>query len=258
MKTYISFTTILLILFTSRLACTQTAREIIDQSADVVEFEAMEMLIKLKIFDAKNHVRERSVSSVSKNFNGITKTLIKFIAPADVKGTSMLIFDYEEKTDDMWIYLPALRKSRRILSSEKSKSFMGSEFSNADMSKPNTDDFDHQILGSEKYKNEDCWKLESKCKNPDIEDENGYSRKVAWISKSNFLCYQIEFYNFDNELFKIQKIDNYVKQSNGKYFAYTMTAENTNNGRRSVMNIENFQVDSSMEEKSFTASALGN
>ena len=74
-----------------------------------------------------------------------------FTSPADVRGTAMLIYDYENKDDDMWIYMPAIRKIRRIVSSEKGKNFMGSEFTNADMSKPNMNDFDYRILSSETY-----------------------------------------------------------------------------------------------------------
>ncbi len=235
----------------------QTAREISEKSTNAVEFNAMEMLVSLKIYDAKGHVRERSVSTASKEFNRVTKSMIKFTAPADVKGTTMLIFDYKDKADDMWIYMPALRKTRRIVSSEKSKSFMGSEFTNADMSTPNLDDFNFKILGTEDYNGDPCWKIESTCKNEDIEDENGFSKKVAWISKQDYLCHKIEFYDFDGNLFKVQTIDQYKKQSNGKYFAFSMTAENVSNGRKSVMNIEKFQTGSSMAENSFSPTMLG-
>ena len=70
----------------------------------------------------------------------------------------MLIFDYEDKSDDMWILLPSLRRTRRIVSSEKGKSFMGSEFTNADMSKPDLNDFTFKILGSAEADNNECWK----------------------------------------------------------------------------------------------------
>ena len=95
----------------------------------------------------------------SKTFEDNTeKRIIKFISPAEVQGTGILIYDYENRPDDMWIYLPALRKTRRIVSREKSNSFMGSEFSNADMTAPSLEDFEYTLLGSEKIDETDAGK----------------------------------------------------------------------------------------------------
>ena len=239
-------------------ASAQTAREISEKSQDMVEFSAMEMLAKLKIYDAKGRERVRSVSTASKKFGDVNKTILKFTAPADVKGITMLIYDYDGKADDMWIYMPALRKTRRIVSSEKSKSFMGSEFTNADMSAPNMNDFEYKILDTETYNDLICWKIESKCKDEDIEDENGFSKKIAWIEKTSNLCYKIEFFDFDGELYKIQTIEEYKKQQNGKYFAYLMQAKNIKTERKSVMNIQQFQEGSALTERVFAPSAIAN
>ncbi len=78
--------------------------------------------------------------------DGLEKRFIRFIEPADVRGTAMLIVDNENTADEMWIYLPALKKVRRIVSSEKGKSFMSSEFSNADISSPPISDFVNRHL----------------------------------------------------------------------------------------------------------------
>jgi outer membrane lipoprotein-sorting protein len=210
----------------------------------------------LKIFDAKGRERIRQITTASKKFGEINKTIMKFTAPADVKGTAILIYDYTNKDDDMWIYMPALRKTRRIISSEKGKSFMSSEFTNADMSKPNMNDFNYKILSSETYKGHSCWKIKNACKDEDIEDENGYSKKIVWIEKETYLCHKIEFYDLSGELHKIQSIEQYEKQSNGKYFAFYMKMENTQNGRESIMTINKFQIGSTLTESTFTPAML--
>ncbi|MCK5766735.1 MAG: outer membrane lipoprotein-sorting protein, partial [Bacteroidales bacterium] len=175
---------------------------------------------------------------------------------ADVKGTAILIYDYKSKDDDMWIYMPALRKTRRIISSEKGKSFMSSEFTNADMSKPNMDDFDYAILSSETYMGYSCWKIETSCKDEDIADENDYSKRIAWIEKDTYLCHKIEFYDLSGELHKIQFIEQYKKQSNGKYFAFYMKMKNLQNGRKSVITIDKFQLGSTLGESIFAPAML--
>ena len=131
------------LIITNSVVFAQTAKEISDKATEVIDFEAMEMTLTLKIYDAKERERIRQVTTASKKFGEINKTIMKFTAPAEVKGTAMLIYDYENKDDDMWIYMPAIRKIRRIVSSEKGKNFMGSEFTNADMSKPNIRIYHH-------------------------------------------------------------------------------------------------------------------
>lgn len=248
--------TIVTLIFATSGIFAQTAREISDKSTKAIDFKAMEMALTLKIYNAKGRERIRQITTASKKFGEINKTIIKFTAPADVKGTAMLIYDYENKDDDMWIYMPALRKTRRIVSSEKGKSFMGSEFTNADMSKPNMNDFDYKIFSSEIYNGHSYWKIETTCKNEDIEDENGYSKKIAWIEKVTYLCHKVEFYDFTGELYKTQFIEQYKKQSNSKYFAFYMKMENKQNGRKSVMTINKFQIGSKLTESRFTPAML--
>ena len=237
-------------------AFSQTAREISESASNAIDMKSMEMTATLKIIDNKGRERIRKTSTAIRKFGKTTKTIMKFTAPADVQGTAMLIFDYEDKGDDMWIYLPALRKTRRIVSSEKGKSFMGSEFTNADMSKPNMDDFNYKILATETYEGKECWKIEAICKNEDIEDENGYSKAISWIEKSTKLCHKVEFYDIDGELHKIQKIKKYEKQKSGQYFAFYMEKKNVQNGRKSIMIINKFQENSTLPESAFTPSML--
>ena len=90
----------------------------------------------------------------------------------------------------------------------------------------------------------------------DLEDENGYKRKVSWVDKENYLCYKVEFYDLEDEIFKTQLIKEFQKQSNGKYFAYYMEMYNEQSGRRSVMTTDSFKLGSDLEEDSFSPNTL--
>jgi hypothetical protein len=247
------------ILFASLVSATvsaQTAREISEKATGVIDYEAMELVSTLKIYDAKGSERIRQVTTATKKFGETSKTMIKFISPADVKGTAMLIYDHENTGDDMWIYMPALRKTRRIVSTEKGRNFMGSEFTNADMSKPNMNDFQYKILGSDTYEGKPCWKIESVCSNESVAGENGFSRKVSLIEKGTYLCHKVEFYDLQGKLHKLQYIRQYKKQASGKYFAYEMEMNNVQNGRKSILIIDKFQTGSNLPESAFTAAML--
>jgi hypothetical protein len=157
--------------------------EVVQKSRDVSKITGLESISTLSIIDSKGRVRVRKTSMASKEFDqGRTeKRVIRFMEPADVKGTGMLIFDHENDTDNMWIFMPALRKTRRIVSSDKSKNFMGSEFSNADMTASNINDFNYSYLGEEEIDGQMCFKIESQPRNEDIADENGFSKKISYI-----------------------------------------------------------------------------
>jgi outer membrane lipoprotein-sorting protein len=252
----IMYITIVLFVFSAKSTLAQTAREITEKAIDLVDFPSMEMVSTLKIYDAKGRERVRQIATASRKFGDVSKSIMKFMSPADVKGTTMLVYDYELKDDDMWIYLPALRKIRRIVSSEKGKSFMGSEFTNADMGKPNLDDFNFKFLPDETLNDKECWVVDAVCKDEDIEDENGFMRQVSWIEKTTYLCHKIEYYDLDDELHKVQSISDYEKQPSGYYFAFYLEKENVQNGRKSIMTIDKFQEGSELPESTFSPTML--
>jgi len=226
-------------------------REISDKASGAIHFDALEMTSTLTITDKNGSTRTRKVSNITKKFGTTTKSKIRFLSPAEVSGTTILIYDNDKKDDDMWIYMPSLRNTRRIVSSEKGKSFMGSEFSNADMSKPNPDDYTYKLLGSASVNAKECWKIESVFVDKTTEKNHGFSKKVSYIDKESFLNYKTEYFGSDGKLFKTMVLENFRKQPNGKHFAYTMKVENTKNGRKSDIKVEQFKPTSSATEKYF-------
>lgn len=234
----------------------QDAHEIAQKSTDVIEFESIEMSSTLKIIDNKGNVRHRQISVATRKFGDVTKTLMKFISPPDVKGTSMLIYDYDKKEDDLWVYLPATRKTRRIISTEKGKSFMGSEFSNADMSKPNPENFNYKIIGEENFQGKTCWKLETVCKTEQIAKESGYNKKVSLVEKATFLSHKTDYYQSDGKLFKSILYKDFRRQSTGKYFSFAMIAENLLNGRKSEILVERFSLGTRLAENHFSPQSM--
>ncbi len=234
----------------------QDAREISKNASDAIRLDAMEMVSTLKIISASGSERIRTISTATRKFGNVSKTIMKFLEPADVRGTTLLVYDYEDKDDDMWIYMPALRKTRRIISNEKGNNFMGSEFTNADMSKPNLDDFSYVLLGEETVGEKSCWKVESTCKTEEIEDMYGFSKRVLYIDKSDYLTYKMEYYDLRGELDKEETIKNYQKQENGSYFAFYMEMRNVKNNRRSEMAIDKLQLGSNLSEARFSPAMI--
>lgn len=211
--------------------------------------------VSLLITEKNGMTRSRTISMTTKSYpDGLEKRFIKFTAPADVKGTSMLIADNKDTQDDMWIYLPALKKTRRIVSSEKGKNFMSSEFSNADMSSPTLSDFRNRYMPDSGVPGQ--WVIESTPLNQEKVDEYGFTKKISYITKDNYQVRKMEFYNFENELFKVIEIKSVLPLSGGKYLIKEMTARNLLNQRTSVISFTDTNPEAVIDDAVFTLQNL--
>ena len=233
-----------------------TGEEIYEKAVSGNRLDGSEAVSRMIIIDKKGRERIRDTAQITRLYdNGETeKKLIRFLSPADVKGTGFLTFDYEKKDDDMWLYMPALRKVRRIVSSEKSKSFMGSEFSYADMSPAPASDFRITLLGSETEGGTDCWKLEMVPVDDDTADENGFSKKIGWIGKNDFVIRKAEFYDFSGMHFKTLTSSDIklIDTEKNKYRPLMMKMENHENGRKSILEIKEIVLNRNVGEEYFT------
>lgn len=239
----------------------QTAEEIVRKSFNVNKMEGTESLSTLTIVDAKGRERIRKTTMATKMYDqGATeKKIIRFLEPADVKGTAMLTFDYQDKEDDMWIFMPALRKTRRIVSSEKAKSFMGSEFTNADMVMPNIDDFICALLKeTETVDSINCWCVEMKAKSDDLADEYGYLKRIAWVGKDDYVIRKAEVYDIDEELLKVLTVKKVelIDEKNKKYHPTLLRMQNVQNDRSSVFSIDKIICNPQVKDEYFTTAFL--
>jgi hypothetical protein len=231
------------------------AGTIMNTSRELTLTGSLSANLTLTITEKNGSVRARRISMFSKSFpDGTEKRAIKFLEPADVRGTAMLIYDNKNSADEMWIYLPALKKTRRIVSNEKGKSFMSSEFSNADMSSPAQSDFTNRHL--ENSGNDNQWIIESKPVNDDKAEEYGYSRKISYLNADKNEIQRMEFYNFDNKLYKVIEIRAIQPGENGRYIIRDMVARNLINGRSSEIKFENITMNAVIDDNIFTLQNL--
>lgn len=248
----------ILVVFSVSSVFAQSPEQIAKKSLDAISIESFEMLSTLKIYDARGNERVRKLSTANIKFGKTNKTLMKFTSPSDVQGTSMLVHNHDDKESDMWIYMPAIRRVRRIAGDDKASNFMGSEFKNSDMSTPNSRDFNYKGLGTTNVNGKNCYKIEIVPKNADVEDAHGFGKQISYIEQGTYLAQKVEYYDFNGKLHRTQTISDYRKQSDGKYFAFKMEMKNEQNERKSVMIIDAFQVGSNMPESSFAPAALEN
>lgn len=229
--------------------------QLMQKSRDLTMMGSMKSTMTLTIYEKNGSTRVRTISMTSKTYGGTEKRMIKFIEPADVRGTALLIVDNDKDQDEMWIYMPALKKTRRIVTTEKGKSFMSSEFSNADMSSAPLSDYVITHLPSSGQNGQ--WVIESKCINEDKADEYGYSRKVTYLDIKDLKIKKIEFYNSDRILARTIDILS-TQPISGKegYVMTEMVAKNLVNGRSSRIKYDDLNTSSPIADNTFVVENL--
>jgi outer membrane lipoprotein-sorting protein len=203
----------------------------------------------MTLINKRGAERIRKIKQFTKDFGKVEKKIMFFIAPADVHNTSFMNWSYDEdnKDDDQWIYLPALKKIKRISSDSKSDYFMGSDFTYDDLGdrKPKQDN--HKILREEKYNGEDCYVVESIPK----DEEYMYSKTITWVIKDKWIGLKKEFYDEDGELLKTLNIKKYQKIK-GYWLILNSEMHNVQKNHTTTMELKNIKVDSSLPSNKFS------
>jgi outer membrane lipoprotein-sorting protein len=252
MKTLKTLTILLgLIVFVNGNTFSQelTGLQIIENvyNRDVGEDMTADLTMTLTNSAGNNRIRE--IKQFSKDFGDMEKKIMFFVSPADVKNTSFMNWSYDKvgKDDDQWIYLPALKKTKRISSDSKSDYFMGSDFTYDDLGdrQPNQDV--HKLLHEEKVNGEDCYVVESVSK-----DKNYmYSKTITWIIKDKWIGLKKEFYDEDEDLLKILKVNKYEDIS-GFWIITNTEMKNEQKDHKTIMILKNVKINTGIDDGKFT------
>lgn len=230
-----------------------TGREImfkVDNKPDGID---RRFILEMTLINKRNRKRVRTVLSYSKDYGKDKKTIMYFEKPADVKGTGFLSFEYDEpsKEDDRWLYLPALKKVRRISGSSKNDYFMGTDFTYDDMGDRSVDEDTHQLLREEVVEGYPCWVVESVPKDKSYM----YSKKMNWIRKDSLIAFKVEFYDQRGTLIKTLTAP-VQEKVNGFWTALKMVMDNTSKEHKTLLEMKDVQYDQGIKDSLFRVSTL--
>ena len=166
-----------------------TGREVMEKvnARDTGDSSITEMEMILINKKGKKRVRKLKTFGLEKGKKSLS--LMFFLSPADVRNTGILTFDYDEsgKDDDQWLFLPALRKTKRIAAGDKSSSFMGSDLNYSDMTSPDLDLYDYTLMKETEVKGQKVWQIKAVPKTKAEAKKSGYSKSVVFIRKDNYV-----------------------------------------------------------------------
>jgi outer membrane lipoprotein-sorting protein len=227
------------------LTGTEIIQKVYDRPAPLDQEGELTMILT----NASGDERIRKIKQFIRDFGKEEKKIMFFLAPADVRNTSFMNWSYDEagRDDDQWIYLPALKKVKRISSDSKSDYFMGSDFTYDDLGDRHPSDDSHTLLREEAIAGEQCYVVESTPTDP----EYMYSRTVTWIIKDKFIGLKKEFYDEDGEHLKTLSVEKY--QQSGKYWFITDSRmHNVQKDHSTDMQLSNLKIDQGVEADTFS------
>ena len=180
------------------------------------------------------------------------KSLVLFETPRDIEGTALLSHAKILDPDDQWLFLPALKRVKRIASANKSGPFVGSEFAFEDFTAIELNKFDYRYLGNETCGAFQCDVLE---RLPKYEN-SGYSKQIAWVDQDVFQIRRIEFYDRRGDLLKVLELGDYRQYANGVWRAHRLTMENVQTNKKTDLVYQDYAFDVGISDKDFVKGRL--
>ncbi len=237
-----------------------TGYDIMKKADEVPSPKTSSSTATLTIHSKKGNDRIREVVMKSKDYGDVEKEVIVFTTPKDVAGTGYLMFNYKEdakgnkKDSDNWLYMPAMKKTRRIASSgsESEGSFMGTDFTYQDMGDRSLSKYNYNLLGEESVDGVSCYKVECISRAHTEKDP----RYIAYISKGDFIMRKCEFYDRQNQLHRVLTCSDFTTIK-GFTTAQKMKMENVQSGTWSLIETKNITYDANdIDDSIFTVAAL--
>ena len=210
-----------------------------------------DMVMTLKNANGDVSVRKMRSKNLEVEGDG-DKGLTIFDEPADIKGTAFLSFTHILDADDQWLYLPALKRVKRISSKNKSGPFMGSEFAFEDLSSREVAKFTYLYLRDEAINGEDVFVVESR---PNYK-YSGYTRLIAWISKEKYQPLKIEYYDRKNTLLKTTTATGYQQYMDKYWRPDSLNMVNHQTKKETRLDFSNYEFQKGLSERDFNKSSL--
>lgn len=247
------------LLTTNLFADDPKARAIMEKVDARDDGQTLEQDMLMVLIDKNGNTRDRDIKSYGKDFGEDEYRIMFFKSPADVKNTAFLTYDYDDSSrdDDQWLYLPALKKVKRIPTSDKSSSFMGSDFSYFDMTDRDLEDYDFKLLKETKVRGNKAWMIQAIPRTDEVVKESGYTKSIALVRQDNYVVVRSIGFMKNNRK-KYLDVKKLHKQS-GVWLIDEMTMT-TKKGKstlhKTLLKFSNIKLNRAIDDNMFTTRRL--
>jgi hypothetical protein len=232
-------------------ASAQSAREIMQEAQRRTEASSQRYEGLLQVIDAKGKVADKRWEYTRLGSHGASKSVLRFTAPAEVKGVALLILNHADRASDQWMWTPAIARDRRIALQDRSTRFFGTDFSFEDLEERDVNQYDYALLGEESIDGAACWRIEAR---PRQTKTSQYTRSRVWVRKDNYAHAQIEN-DVKGEIVRRLKYSQ-LEQVQGIWTARLLEMTDLRRKSRTILKLETLQYNLPMKDDEFTLQAL--
>jgi hypothetical protein len=206
----------------------------------------------MMLVDQRNNKQQRELKRSFKQVGGdLHKAALVFTAPASIRGTSLLIWEQNEREDDQWLFLPAQKKLQRIASGSRKSYFMGTDFTYEDMAPEDIGNFVYKILRMERLDNQDCVVIEATPKTQDLARKSAYRKRILWVRQDIYFTVKVEFYGRKDRLIKTQTNYELTQVADTAWRAKKAMMDNHAKKHKTLLMVKSRQVNMPIEDSVF-------
>ena len=219
------------------LRAADNAREIVAEAQKRTAAKSQRYEGVLQVFDNKGAIADKRWTFERIGSHGQSKAVLRFTAPAEVKGVALLVVNHPDRASDQWMWTPAIERDRRIALQDRSTRFFGTDFSFEDLEERDVDQFDYAFVGEDAVDGAATWKVQS---TPKQTKSSQYSKSVVWIRKNDFAIARIESYVKNELVRRLQYAD--IRNVQGIWTAHQLEMADLRRGSRTRLTLDKLEI----------------
>ena len=232
-------------------AAAEDARTIVEEAQHRTDAKSQRYEGLLQVFDAKGKISDKRWTLERLGSHGDSRMVLRFTAPAEVKGVALLVVNHPDRASDQWMWTPAIERDRRIALQDRSTRFFGTDFSFEDLEERDVNQYEYRLLGDETIDGVACWKIQS---TPRESKSSQYTRSIVWIRKDNYAFARIENYVDAQPVRRLHYGD--IQNVQGIWTARQLDMSDLRRGSRTRLTLDKLQYNVPMKAEDFTLQAL--
>jgi outer membrane lipoprotein-sorting protein len=240
-----------LIVLSQPVFAADDARRIVDEAQKRTEVKSQRYEGLLQVFDAKGKISDKRWTLERLGSHGESKVVLRFAAPAEVKGVALLVVNHPDRASDQWMWTPAIERDRRIALQDRSTRFFGTDFSFEDLEERDVNQYDYALVGDEAVDGAPCWKIQS---TPRQSKSSQYTRSIVWIRQDNYAFARIENVIKDHVVRRLTYSN--LQNVQGIWTAKQLEMADVRRGSRTRLTLDKLEYNVPLKEDGFTLQAI--
>ena len=226
-------------------------RQIVEEAQRRTDARSQRYEGLLQVFDEKGKITDKRWTFERIGAHGQSKSVLRFTAPAEVKGVALLVVNHPDRASDQWMWTPAIERERRIAVQDRSTRFFGTDFSFEDLEERDVNQYDYTPAGDDAVDGAACWKIQS---TPKQTRSSQYTRSIVWVRKDNYAFARIENFIKDQVVRRLNYSD--IQNVQGIWTARRLEMADLRRGSRTRLTLEKLQYNVPMKDEDFTLQAI--